>query len=74
MPRASAPNVEQPALRNLSGGSSHIVMLCYTGKSAIVVRGPATGKQYQFSAAEPVRVVSVSDAVVFLRTGYFRTS
>jgi hypothetical protein len=64
--------VQQPMLRQ-AGGGNRVVMLRYTGKSSIVVRGPATGKQYQFSAAEPVRAVSVSDAVVFLRTGYFRT-
>ena len=73
MSQTSTATVQQPVLRQ-TGGVNHVVMLRYTCKSSIVVRGPATGKQYQFSAAEPVRSVTVSDAVVFLRTGYFRTS
>jgi hypothetical protein len=73
MSQTRTATVQQPILRQASGGK-HVVMLRYTGKSSIVVRGPATGKQYQFSAGEPIRAVSISDAVVLLRTGYFRTS
>ncbi len=74
MSQTSTAAVQQPMLGPTSGGGNHVVMLRYTGKSSIVVRGPASGKQYQFSMAEPVRSVAVRDAVVFLRTGYFRTS
>ena len=32
------------------------------------------GKPYAFSPEQPVRMVAVSDAVVLLRTGHFRTA
>jgi hypothetical protein len=47
-------------------------MLRYLGQSGIVVRGPATGQQYAFSTADPVRAVDPRDAAVLLRTNYFR--
>jgi hypothetical protein len=46
--------------------------LRYSGTSNIVVRGPATGRSYIFSHAEPVRTVDRRDAAVLLRTHYFR--
>jgi hypothetical protein len=38
----------------------------------MVVRGPATGKQYSFSAATPVQMVEARDAAALLRTSCFR--
>lgn len=47
------------------------VGLRYLEKSPIRVRGPATGKEYDFSAANPVRAVDRRDAESLLRTRFF---
>ncbi len=54
------------------GTTSQPLMLRYVGRSAIVVRGPSTGRQYAFSVVEPAQPVDARDAAVFLRTHYFR--
>lgn len=48
------------------------LQLRYAGAAAIVVRGPATGRSYNFSQVEPVRAVDPRDALVLLGTRYFR--
>ena len=45
--------------------------LRYLEKSPIRVRGPATGREYEFSAADPVRLVDARDAESLLRTRFF---
>jgi hypothetical protein len=47
------------------------VALRYTETSPILVRGPATGRQYQFSGSKPVQTVDARDAAALLRTGFF---
>jgi hypothetical protein len=47
--------------------------LRYVGQQGIVVRGPATGRPYTFTGAEPVHTVDPRDAAVLLRTQYFRS-
>ncbi|HYM68754.1 MAG TPA: hypothetical protein VEZ44_04100 [bacterium] len=47
-------------------------MLQYQEKSPIVVRGPVTGRSYQFSGARAVQAVDAGDAEALLRTGFFR--
>ncbi len=61
----------QPVLRP-AGGAAQSLTLRYNGKSGIVVRGPATGRAYAFSAGAPVHAVDLRDAAVLLRTNYFR--
>jgi hypothetical protein len=63
--------LSQPVLRQPGAGEQPL-MLRYLGQSGIVVRGAATGRQYAFSAADPVRCVNLRDAAVLLRTSYFR--
>jgi hypothetical protein len=48
------------------------VRLRYLESSPILVRGPETGRQYQFSATEPLQTVDPRDAPALLRTGFFR--
>ncbi len=43
----------------------------YLEKSPIRVRGPATGREYEFSAASPVRSVDARDAESFFHTRFF---
>lgn len=45
--------------------------LRYRDRARIAVRGPATGRSYEFSAAQPVQAVEVRDAQSLLRTGLF---
>ena len=49
-----------------------VVPLRYLENSRIVVRGPATGRNYDFSANEPVQPVAAADARSLLRSGLFR--
>ena len=48
------------------------VELRYTEAAAIRVRGPVTGRRYDFSGAEPVQPVDVRDAAVLTRNSAFR--
>ncbi len=48
------------------------VTLQYLENSPIVVRGPVTGRQYEFSGARPVQSVDARDAEALLRTRFFR--
>jgi hypothetical protein len=48
------------------------VRLHYVQDRAILVRGPATGRIYQFSAAHPDGNVDERDAAPLLRTSLFR--
>ena len=45
--------------------------LRYLQSAPVWVRGPATGRQYQFSGAEPVQIVDPRDAPALVRTGLF---
>lgn len=44
----------------------------YLGQSAILVRGPRTGRVYAFRPGEPDQVIDHRDAEVLLRTGFLR--
>jgi hypothetical protein len=48
------------------------VILHYKETAAIRVRGPVTGRPYDFSAAKPDRPVDPGDATALMRTGLFR--
>ena len=43
----------------------------YLNGGHVLVRGPRTGWQYEFSAASPVQAVDSRDAKSFLATGLF---
>ena len=63
-PPATAP---RPAL----GAPFGAVALRYLARSPIVVRGPVSGTEYRFSAAQPVQRVARADREALLRTGHF---
>jgi hypothetical protein len=50
---------------------SHVVAVRYVERLRLVVRGPATGRQYEFSAAKATQMVAAHDADALLRTRYF---
>jgi hypothetical protein len=49
-----------------------MVALRSVSAGGMIVRGPATGRQYAFSAAAPVQMVEARDAQGLLRTSWFR--
>jgi hypothetical protein len=51
---------------------AHQARLEYLAEAAILVRGPSTGRHYQFSAANRVQAVDPVDAGPLVKTGYFR--
>jgi hypothetical protein len=48
--------------------------LRYLEKSPIRVRGAASGREYDFSAGNPVRQVDARDAEALLRTRFFASA
>jgi hypothetical protein len=48
------------------------VSVRYVEQSSIVIRGPATGRQYAFSGTNPVQSVDARDANSLLNTRFFR--
>jgi hypothetical protein len=48
------------------------VALRYTQRSPIRVRGPVTGRTYDFSSSNPVQAVDSRDATTLMRTRFFR--
>ena len=63
-----APVAALPPMSPLSFGA---VGLRYLSRSPIVVRGPSSGAEYRFSAAQPVQRVARADREALLRTGHF---
>ena len=50
------------------------VPICYLGAAPIVVRGPVTGRAYQFAAGRAVQPVDARDVAGLLKKGIFRRS
>jgi hypothetical protein len=48
-----------------------VLAVRYVERSRLVVRGPATGRQYEFTLDKPTQMVAAQDADALLRTRYF---
>jgi hypothetical protein len=48
-----------------------VLAVRYVERSRLVVRGPATGRQYEFTLGKPTQMVAAQDADALLRTRYF---
>ena len=72
-PAAAPPvnNLAQKASAAQPPAGWSSVGLRYLEKSPIRVRGPATGRKYEFSAVNSVRSVDARDAESLLRTRFF---
>lgn len=76
--RVAAP--QPPVLRKVAGVASLPlvprtmagVALEYTERARILVRGPATGRTYEFSSTQRAQTVDAADVPPLLRTGFFR--
>jgi hypothetical protein len=53
---------------------SALVSIRYLETKPVHVRGPASGRQYQFSGSKPIQAVDARDVAALLRTGFFRQS
>lgn len=62
----------QAAASSPGAGAAPGVRLRYLERSPVLVRGPVTGRQYEFSGSRPVQRVDGRDAEALLRTGFFR--
>jgi hypothetical protein len=61
-----------PAVALSSRAPSNSVMFRYKDDSAIRVRGPVTGRLYDFSPVEPTQPVDPADAAALTRSGLLR--
>ena len=68
-PPPPAPAAAAPAPTRAAHGE---VWIRYSEQSRIRVRGTATGRVYEFSAATPTQAVDPRDATALLASGYFR--
>jgi hypothetical protein len=68
-PVATAPSPRPQTPAPAAGG---MVALRAASSGEMLVRGPATGRQYAFSAAAPIQMVEARDAAPLLRTSWFR--
>ena len=50
----------------------HRLKVHYTGGRALIVKGPATGKEYRFSGSDRFQFVDPRDAVAIVRNSLFR--
>jgi hypothetical protein len=48
------------------------VPITFTRKTPVLIRGPVTGRHYQFHEGAYSRPVDPRDAAVLLKTGYFQ--
>jgi hypothetical protein len=62
---------EQPESTNRPAAGWSLQRLRYLERSPIRVRGSATGKDYEFSVANAVRLVDTRDADALLQTRFF---
>jgi hypothetical protein len=70
--RAETTGIDRRGARAATPPLGHpVVAVRYVERSRLVVRGPATGRQYEFSAAKPTQIVAAHDADALLRTRYF---
>ncbi len=69
---ATAPATPPPARRE-EPRSSVDVPVEYSGHTAVLVRGPDSGRLYAFSAGRRVRNLPRGDAQALLRTPLFRS-
>lgn len=69
--RAEAVRQVSPADRLMSA-SAPTADLRFTQNSAVLVRGPVTGRHYQFTDGVCGHPIDAKDAAILLKSGYFQ--
>ena len=73
-PTAVEPARAAPAALGPQGPGVTLIKLRYADSAPIRLRGPITGRAYDFSGAEPVQEVDVRDVAIFVRSARLRLS
>jgi hypothetical protein len=60
------------AARQEAPDSRSWVNLRFMQQAAVLIRGPVTGRHYQFHGDAPVQRVDARDAVPLIKSGYFQ--
>jgi len=73
MPSRSAAPAPHGFSRGMAGPAAAAggVLLQYRQRARVLVRGPVTGRAYEFSAGQPMQSVEPRDAEMLLRTRQF---
>ncbi len=70
--RAIAAQSRAAVLHQEAGTPGWYTKLRFTQKAAILIRGPVTGRHYQFHEGAYSQQVDSRDAAVLVKTGYFQ--
>ena len=65
---------KQIGLRASDGPQNLALSLQYEGQPLLSVRGPVTGRAYEFSTLQPVQPVDLRDARFLLASPHFKLS
>jgi hypothetical protein len=65
------PRAPQPAVAPAQSPNS-LMALRYLRRAPIRVRGPVTGRHYDFSGSDLIQPVDSRDTTALVRTGFFR--
>ena len=60
------------AANSAATGTSNFTKLRFTRNTAILIRGPVTGRHYQFHEGAYSQQVDMRDAAPLIKTGYFQ--
>lgn len=63
----------KPAAAQMASTSGQVTRVRFTQKAAVLIRGPVTGRHYQFHEGAYSQYVDVRDAAALIKTGYFQT-
>jgi len=73
-PPAVEPRRAAPVDLGPHGPGVTLIKLRYSDSAPVRLRGPITGRAYDFSGAAPVQEVDVRDAAIFVRSARVRLS
>lgn len=70
--RAALTTLNKPAAVQTSHTAGSSVNVRFKQPSAVLVRGPVTGRHYQFNGSVNTLSVDARDAAALIKTGYFQ--
>jgi hypothetical protein len=69
--RAIAAQINR-TVNQQTGIPGRLTKLRFTQKTAVLIRGPVTGRHYQFHEGAYTQQVDMRDASVLIKSGYFQ--
>ena len=70
--RAAIAQNKQSGVQNSHDAAGALVSLRFKQSSPVMVRGPVTGKHYQFNGSVNTQRVDARDAAALIKSGYFQ--